>query len=203
MKLSIFVLTSTSVVGNLFGGDLIADYQGAKIILHDDKTWEYEQIRPADLDDQMVLVKSASQSESLTSPTKKYVINYNPSLWERSKPFSEAAEFGFQNKAKNAFGMAIYDGIEVPLNSMENIVIKNANNIDPNAKIVNIRKCKINGTEGELVTYLATGSGVPFTLLTFLASGPFGTIQYTFFTSSSLFDALQEDFVEMISGLEF
>jgi len=89
------------------------------------------------------------------------------------------------------------------LDTMEKLLIVNANKVDPNAKITNVEKCIVNNTEGELVTYTALISGLGATYITFITSKDSGTIQYTFYTLSSYFDKVKPQVLDAISGLIF
>lgn len=191
------------VVGFLNAEDIVVVHKGKTLVLHDDMTWEYAPESGTTSGERITLTTKASQTATVTNPTNKYTIHFDPTVWNPTEPSSKSAEFGFANKAKTGYGMSIYDGLSIPLPTMESVLIKNANKIDPNARILKTEPCTVNGREGELVTYTATGSGIAFTLLTFIATGDPGTIQYTFYTTSSTFEQLRPQFLDMISGLEF
>jgi hypothetical protein len=203
MKTTLVVVLTVLASLPVFAEDIVLDYGGRKVVLHDDGTWEYAKTSNTGAVQGLTLHKLPTQTQLLTNPTGKYKVNFDPKLWDQTKPFSESAEFGFQNKEKTGFGMAIYDGLPLPLTTMEQVLITNANNIDKNAAIVDKQPCTVNGVAGELVTYTATGSGVPFTLLTFITSGDFGSIQYTFYTTSAVFAKMKPVFIDAISGIEF
>ncbi len=186
-----------------FADEIVTDAKGRKIILHDDFTWEVQQAEARRGGETLVLTKSPKFNRVLRTRTGKVTINFNANEWRQASDTNASAEFSFQNLDNNGFGMLIYDGLPIPLATMEEVVIKNANNIDPNASIKNIEKCTVNGTHGELITYQASSTGLDFTFFSFVATKDTGTIQYTFYTLTSVFDKLRPSFLEAISGVEF
>jgi len=186
-----------------FAEEIVTDSKGRKIILHDDFTWEVQQAEARGSGEILVLTKGPKLTRVLKTRTGKVTINYDANVWRQAADTNASAEFSFQNMDNNGFGMLIYDGLPIPLATMEEVVIKNANNIDPNASIKDIEKCMVNGTPGELITYQARSTGLDFTFFSFVATKDTGTIQYTFYTLTSVFDKLRPSFLEALSGVEF
>lgn len=185
-----------------FAEDVTVQVNGKTIILHDNKTWEVVETSANKSENLLELKKAVSQSQFLGSDTGKFSVSYDPLIWDKVKPFNESAEFSFQNKAKSGFGMVIFEGLGTSLEALKNALVSNAKNIDPNATIQDVQPCSVNGIEGELVTYVAVGQGIPFTLLAFIATGEFGSIQFTFYTSTTSFPKLKSEFIKAISGLK-
>jgi len=201
-KIALAVLL-VMTTGISFAEEIVTDSKGRKIILHDDYTWEVQEASARKSDEALVLTKSPKSNRVLKTRTGKVTINYNANEWRQASDTNASAEFSFQNMDNNGFGMLIYDGLPIPLATMEEVVIKNANNIDPNASIQDIEKCVVNGTPGELITYQARSTGLDFTFFSFVATKDTGTIQYTFYTLTSVFEKLRPSFLEAISGVEF
>lgn len=191
------------VVGSVFGQDITLDYQGRRLVLHDDHTWQEVALPTGTPSGTVELTKHTNQTQVLNSSNGRIQVSFDPTVWEQNKPSNASAEFGFYNKSKTGFAVLIYDGLQFTLESMEKILVTNAKNIDPNARILEKQDCRVNGTLGELVTYTATGSGITFTLITFVATGEFGSVQYTFYTTAAAFPNLRDEFLAAISGIEF
>ncbi len=201
MKATIAV-TMVILAQAAYSADITLDYGGGKVVLHDDHTWEWAPTS-TNRTDFISLSKLDTQSGRLVSARKKYTIYFDPVKWMQTKPSSSAAEFGFENAEATGYGMAVFDGLSIPLESMEKVMIQNASKIDPNARILEVQQCVVNGTAGELVTYTATGSGIDITYFYFVATGGFGTVQYTFYTTSAEFPRLKQSFLDGIAGIVF
>ena len=186
-----------------FADEIVTDSKGRKIILRDDKTWDFQAAAVPEKGDVLKLEKGQGLDKVLKTRGGKVTIHYDSSKWRQTKDVNSNAEYTFQNAENTGFGMLIYDGLPIPLETMEEIVIKNANAIDPNASIQEIEKCTVNGTAGELITYLASSSGLDFVFFSFVATKEKGTIQYTFYTLKTVFDSLKPSFLEAIAGVEF
>lgn len=199
MSICLFVLLTTLS----FADDIITISGGKKIVLHDNYTWEYSNESVISDTDIIQLTLNTKAKKILKNKTGKYQVNIDSDIWTQTYDINDNAEFQFINKEQTGFSVILYDGLPIPLDAMEKILIVNANNVDPNAAIKSVEKCIVNGTEGELVTYLASSSVLEFTFIAFIASKETGTIQYTFYTPSSYFDKLKPQFLEAISGLAF
>jgi len=186
-----------------FANDVIINVNGKDVILHDNYTWEYSDITKINSSDIKTLTITSNLTTVLRSKNGKYQLNINPNIWDQTRGNNDSAEFQFVNKEQTGFSVVLYDGLPIPLENMKKILIVNANKIDPNSYILNVEKCIVNNTEGELVTYSATTSGLDFTFYAFIASKDSGTIQYTFYTLSSFFEKMKPIFIDAISGLIF
>jgi len=178
-------------------------FQGKTIILHDDFTWEYASSEPAENSDQIILDKDASNTAVFTSRLNKFTLSIDPNEWSQTSSINDTAEFQFVNDEQTGFCLLMYDGLSVPLKNMEQVVISNAQRLDPYAEISLIENCLVNGVPGELLSYVCSLNGLEFTFYSFIASSKkLGTIQYSFFTLSSVFEDLKPSFQKAISGFE-
>jgi len=198
--LIIFLITAAMVS---YADDQIIDLDGKSIILHDDFTWSYVNKGKAKLSKEIVLNFDPLNTTVLTSKNEKFAININLIQWVQTTGINESADFQFVNADETGYGVLIFDGLPVPLESLKDILIMNANSIDPNARIIDVTSCTVNNSNGELVTYVASYSGLEFIFYTYITTNDNGTIQFTFYTLSTKFEELKPSFQEAISGLEF
>jgi hypothetical protein len=194
----LFVLISISV----YGEDQIINFNGKKIILHDNYSWEYAPDKDVS-NNPIVLTSIDNFDQTVTGKSNKYSIKYNSSKWTVRNTPSGPGEFSFQNNDNTGFGTCIYDGLQFSLPVMEKVLIANAIKVDPNAAIINKEDCIINGNKGELVAYAFISSGVKFELYSFIVCKENGSIQFTFYTTDSTFEKLKQSFIEAMTGLVF
>jgi hypothetical protein len=187
-----------------YAADVTVRVNGKSIVLRDNHTWDYLADEGQPNPGVLTLTKSNDPNDVvLKSKSGKYQLNVNMEIWHQTTANNAQAEFQFVNGEETGYGVVLFDGLSIPLASMKQILIMNANKIDPNARIADVEECSVNGTSGELVTYLATAANLEFTFFTFIASKDTGTIQYTFYTLSSVFEKMRPLFIDTISGLEF
>jgi hypothetical protein len=186
-----------------FANDVTVNSGGRNIILHDNYTWEYAVEAKAGDSEIKTLTLNAKATMILKNKNGKYQLSLNPDVWEQTRGNNDSAEFQFVNNDQTGYCVVLFDGLPIPLDSMKQLVIVNAHKVDPNSSISGVEKCIVNNTEGELVTYTASASGLDFTFFTFIASKDSGTIQYTFYTLSSYFEKMKPQFLDAISGLVF
>ena len=199
LLVSCFVCTAV-----LLGDDMVINVKGRKAVLHDNFTWEYLDMQDApDSEGPLALSFDASIINPFVSKNGKYKIYIDTEKWRTTSGLNDDADFQFVNSDQTGFGLLLFDGLPIPLDSMKDILIVNANNIDPNARILDVRPCTVNGSEGEIVTYTARASGLEFIFHTFITTNENGTIQFTFYTLSSVFGKLKPLFEEAIAGLVF
>ena len=195
----LFFLSALSV----FSEDRIVKLDGKQIVLHDDFTWEYLSRTPAEQGEALKIDLQITGTTEYTSGNGRYTLNLTDQVWSPTTGLNQEADFQFVNRDKNGFCVVLYDGFSIPLDSMKEVLIINAANVDPNARIVEVRRCLVNGVPGELVTYTAKYASLNFTFLTFITNGEDCTVQYTFYTLSNMFERLEPDFITAISGFRF
>ncbi|TGK01921.1 hypothetical protein EHQ53_14360 [Leptospira langatensis] len=178
---------------------------GKKVLLKDDYTWQYAPDPKSQIEKKQGsarnLAKNKDMSASAKSKFGKYSIFFNPNDWNLVASNPEFAEFHFVNPSKSSNAMAIYDGAEIPLENFPELLILSINQSDPEARILNIEDCSINGTLGKIVTYKAHTKGLKLIFYTFITSGSFGSIQFSTFTLENQFDKEKANFEKLLSGL--
>jgi hypothetical protein len=177
--------------------------EGREIILHDNFTWEYADGGESRDADSIVLKKNPDIKSPLVSKNGKYSLYINRENWIQTAGLNDSAQFQFRNKEETGYGILIFDGLPIPLDSMRDVLISNASNLDPYARILDVERAIVNNSEGELVTYTASGSGLDFTFYAYITMKEKGTIQFIFYTLSSAFEDLKPAFQEAISSLVF
>lgn len=197
-KIWVFLFLTLSLTA--FSQDRKVSVGGKMIILHDDFTWEFAPNGAVE-EGLIELQTSSDQTGLLKSRSGKYTVKYDPSQWISKKSSNAAAEFEFSNAAGTGFIMVVYDGLQIPLESLKAVMIQNASNLDPNAAMIAQRPAVVNGVEGEIVTYTATANNLTFIFYSFISTSGNGTIQFTCFTLDSAFEGLVDEFHKAMAGL--
>ncbi|TGK03914.1 DUF3157 family protein [Leptospira semungkisensis] len=189
---------------SLHSEETVYTKEGKKVLLKDDHTWQYTAEAKSDAKEKRAPVRNLAKSKDMGAIAKsklgKYSILYNPDQWSLVSSNSEFAEFHFVNPSKSANAMAIYDGAEIPLESFPELLILSIGKSDPEARILNIEDCSINGVIGKIVTYKAHTKGLKLIFYTFITSGTFGSIQFSTFTLENQFDREKVNFERLLSG---
>lgn len=203
-KITMLFVISVSMIFSINADSRIVVVDGKKIILYDNFSWEYFDESAQKNHGIITLLKGPSSTKIYINKQKNYQVSINEQEWNETKSINQEAEFQFINQDKTGYCVVIYDGLPIPLENMEKILIDNAQRIDPAAKLISVEKCIVNNAHGELVTYTASTNGLDFTFFSFITSNEAnGTIQFTFFTLSSYFENLRPLFLETVSGFEF
>jgi len=187
---------------SLFSQDNIVMYNGKKVILHSDFTWEY--LRSDSKQETSRIIEMDIENKSLiNSDNGKYGVYIDDAKWQQTSGMNVQAGIQLKNSDDTAYAMLIYDGLEIPLESMEELMILNANNLDPNSRVISSEKCNVGSLTGQLITYTAESAGLNFIFFSFVTASKKGTIQFTCFTLESAFEGLRDDFIDLISGFQF
>jgi len=177
-------------------------YNGKKVILHSDFTWEY--LRSDSKQETSRIIEMDIENKSLiNSDNGKYGVYIDDAKWQQTSGMNVQAGIQLKNSDDTAYAMLIYDGLEIPLESMEELMILNANNLDPNSRVISSEKCNVGSLTGQLITYTAESAGLNFIFFSFVTASKKGTIQFTCFTLESAFEGLRDDFIDLISGFQF
>jgi hypothetical protein len=203
LKRSIVIVLMISLVAVIsFAEDREVIIAGKTIIIHDNYTWEYKS-EDASIDANILSVqKKSNQTKMYESSMGKFKIWYDGSKWDITNATNQSVEITLQNKDRSGFAAVVYEGIKIPLDNLEQIVLINAKKVDPNAMLTHEEKCTVNGIEGKLITYSASTAGLMFIFEGFITSNDAGSIQFTFYTLDSEYSKLKDDFIEAIGGLE-
>jgi hypothetical protein len=130
----------------------------------------------------------------------KMKLKYNPAKWKQ-KPIEEEGRVTFRHTSSDAYGVVISEHIPIPMESLPDFVLANAQSVDPNAKIVLQEKHTVNGLDVWFVKIRAEASGVTFIYYDCLYSNDLGTVQLVLYTSEALFKEFERDFVAFFNGL--
>jgi len=179
---------------------------GDEVFLYNDGTWEYlndsiESDKAIPLNEK-VFVKDKKSSFLVKSKALNIGIWINPKVWKFSKGASnDDAEFDFQRKGEDLYGMLISEKMQIPIESFKEIAITNARSAAPDIKIVKEEYRMVNGIKVLMLQMNGTIQGIRISYYGYYYSNPNGTIQLLCYTGESLMDNYMDDMELLLNGL--
>lgn len=203
-KLLITVLLLLIAIASYAGQKAISD-TGKQVILNDDGTWAYVdrvqnpvqkiETNPMKFEkpqDATFLIKSIRNNSA-------YWIN--PTKWVfRKTEESAAIEYKFQLKGKDLYGMAITEGIEIPVETLTDVALSNAQNAAPDSKVIRQEYRIVNGQKVIYMEINGTIKGINFIYLGYYCSNSAGTTQWVAYTSANAVDKYKSEIMELLNG---
>ena len=118
-----------------------------------------------------------------------YTLWYDHYAWHESEPLNEHAERSFRlGDEDSAFAIIVTDKHQVAWDDLDDIVIKNAKESGfEHARIASIEKRKVNGNDVIFVHWKALLQGIHVDFLSYLYSGPKGSVFIHTYTPSNIF----------------
>lgn len=179
---------------------------GKEVILKDDGTWKYsanaKNVTATIKSNKTVFKKSKEASFLLKSVKNSSAFWINSNKWSFKKATDNAeAEYQFQLKGQDLYGMAITEGIEISLESLTDLALVNAQNADPNARVVKKEYRNVNGNKVIYMEMNAVIQSIDFTYLGYYYSDASGSTQLLTYTATNLIKKYKSDINELLNGL--
>lgn len=178
---------------------------GDEIILYDDGTWTYANDSLLDSKEILLNDKEFIKDKNSSFLIKSSVLNIgiwiNPKKWSFTKAKdNEDAEFEFNQKGEDLYGMLISEKIEIPLLSLKGIAFENARSVSPDIKIVREEYRMVNGIKVLLLQMSGSIQGMKITYYGYYYSNANGTIQFLTYTAQNLLSNYMNDIEELLNG---
>lgn len=195
------LLTTTSYAGQ----KAITD-TGEEVILYSNGTWEYSKDAQK-LSDMIEINKKIFNkpidSSFLVKSTRNnsaFWINTNKWSFSKSEELPDA-EYQFELKDKDLYGLAITEGIEIPLESLAKIALHNARSVAPDMEIVEQEYRIVNGNKVLYMQMNGTMEGVKFTYVGYYYSDDSGSTQLVNYTATNLVERYKPEINDFLNGL--
>jgi hypothetical protein len=174
---------------------------GKDVILSHDGTWHYVKVEePQSLSPD---IKPQPSKKLIMGKRGTYGIKIDENKWKiPDVKFNPQAEFCFVHASGNGYVMIIDEDIQMPLETLKNVVIENAKKAAPDLQIIAEEKRTINNNEVLYLKMKGTVQSKPIIYLGYYYSGTAGTIQLTTYAAQDLFDTLESDFIGFLNGFE-
>lgn len=179
---------------------------GEEVVLYNDGTYIYANTNEAPMAEVKTNPKKFTKSEESTFLLKSKKVNMgfwlDPKKWSFSKPTENPdAEYEVALKGEDLYGVIITEKIEVPLESLKNIVIENARSLAPDIRVMQEEYRNVNGQRVLFLQLNGTAQGMKISYYGYVFSNSSGTVQLITFTSQNLLEQYKEDGEKLINGL--
>ena len=197
----ILLLAATSYAGQTAVTDT-----GEKVILNSDGTWVYADNAPKpakQIETNKKKFEKPKDSTFLVKSTRNNSAYWlNSAKWSFKKTAADAAvEYQFQLKGKDLYGMAVTEGIEMPLESLAETALANARNAAPDARILMQEYRVVNGKKVIYMQINGTIKGVNFTYNGYYFSNSSGSTQLVAYTAANAVAKYKPEINDFLNGL--
>ena len=206
MKTHPFVLLCLLIVSFSNAQQKAVTETGDEVILYDDGTWKYldeDQIIANDIPINPNKFETDDKSTFLLkSNTMNIGVYLNPKIWSFKKAVDNSdAEFEFQLKDGDLYGMLISEKVDIPLETMRTIAVENGREAAPDLKIVKEEYRNVNGIQVLLLQMNGTMQGIKFSYYGYYFSNANGTVQFITYTAQSLIETYKPESERLLNGL--
>lgn len=203
----IFLFLSFLVFNSLcFSQKKAVTETGEEVLLYEDGTWKYVNESKEEKSEIPLNPQNFAKSKTSTFLLKSTKANFG--VWLDSKKWqfnksenNEEAEYELHLKGKDLYGMMIIEKIEIPLESLMNIALKNAKDVAPDVKVIKTEYRTVNNKKILFMQMNGTMEGVKFAYYGYYFSNGSGTIQFVTYTSQNLLNDYLSDAEELLNGL--
>jgi hypothetical protein len=190
MRILMIVFAVLWSVTVLAGQNAITD-TGDKVILYEDGTWVYAD----DTKSSSMVIETNPRTFSkppqatflLKSTTNNAAVWIDTDKWifRKGDP-DKSAEYDFQLKGKDLYGMAITEEIAMPMATLADLALVNARQAAPDARIARQEYRTVNGKKVLYMEISGTIQGIRFTYIGHYHTDEAGATQLITYTATNL-----------------
>lgn len=179
---------------------------GEEVLLHDNGKWEYlnkDVQLPTEIPiNSMEFLKGKSSTFLLKSAKINVGVWLDPKKWNFTKEVENtAAEYELHLKSGDLYGMIIVEKIEIPVETLKNVAIKNGRSVAPDLKVIKEEYRTVNGLKVLFMQMNGSMQGIKFSYYGYYFSNGMGTVQFVTYTSQSLLSGYQSECEELLNGM--
>lgn len=171
---------------------------GTMVWLYADGTWRADTSTKGPQTTPGKYTKSHNATESV-SILKKASLNYDPSKWRQAQS-TVPGRLSFAHVSGDGYAMVISERLQLTPDALKRVVLHNARQAAPDAKIVFEELRVVNGREILCLQITGTTQGIPFHYYGYYYAGKAGTIQVLTYTGENLFDEYKAELEELLNG---
>ncbi|MEO0789681.1 MAG: hypothetical protein AAFY36_13500 [Bacteroidota bacterium] len=191
--------------------------EGDTIYVYPNGTWSYDELdeMPAlnansilEVDFEIDTIKtpfkySGNLDKEVENENGQFVIKYNSDKWRRVPPASlnDDAEFAFEFKETDIWCVVISEEIPIEKGNLFKIARNNmADYAEAEVEVAKAEIRQVNGSEVLRGTMRTSYSGIPFVFDTYYFSNEAGSVQFTIWTSTNIWEDHLADIEELLNG---
>jgi len=204
-RLIIVVISILLATASHAGQKAITD-TGDEVILHSDGTWKFvnnsRKTTEKITTNQMEFTKPDSSFFLLKSTRNTSAFWINPAKWSFEKASTNAeAEYEFQLKGQDLYGMVIAEGVQMPVESLTDIAVTIAKNAVPDIEVTKKEYRYVNGNKVIYMEMRGTMQGMKVTYLGHYYTDAAGSTQLVAYTGTALADKYRSEISDFLNGL--
>jgi hypothetical protein len=141
----------------------------------------------------------------LQYPTKnfidgKFLVRFDPDKWKLDKENTVSVLDDVQYVSGDVWLRIIAEEIELSYETLLEVIVSNAREADPSAKLTNSGFRDVNGKRIMWARIDAKVSGIPIIYYSHIYTGPEGTVQLIGYTTQNIFEKRVEKIEEVIAS---
>ncbi len=220
MKHLLLVLLSMIISGaTAYSQELAITENKDTVYLYPNGTWSYQledgglnnftEFDFLDVDIKLDTIQKAQKFSKdakavLKSKLDFFEVKYDATKWNRVPPaqYNEEAEFALLNKGKEIYCIIISEEIEVGFENLPKIAM-NTMKENTGAEI-DLKKTELRNVNGKEIirgVYDMELSGMKITFDTYFYSSEKGSIQFTTYTGTNVWNKYEEDILDFLNGI--
>lgn len=181
---------------------------GSVVLLNDDGTWRYisnegDKSGTPIAFNKGLFQKADNQTFQLKSGKNRSAVWLDPRKWIFQKPDTGAspAEYRFQLKAGDLYGMLITEQIEVELDRLPQLAFDLLRRTAPNARLVSQEYRTVNDYKIVKMRVDANVQGINMSYIGYYTSDKSGSTQFVTYTATNLVEKNTPEIDEFLNGL--
>lgn len=180
---------------------------GDEVLLFEDGTWRYSD-PSIEIEETEISInnKQFKKDETSTFLVKSKNINVgfwiNPKKWSFEKASNnDDAEFEFNLKNEDLYGLVITEKISIPVETLANIAIGNIKELATDFNVINKEYRNVNGIDLIMAKIDCKIQSINFTYTTYFYSTDKGSVQFFVYTSTQLSHNYKDEIEAFLNGL--
>ena len=130
----------------------------------------------------------------------KVSIKYDPTKWKQEKTDQAGSSF-FTHTSGDAYVRVLSGRLGPPFDALPDMILANAQNQDPNAKLIFKEKRKVNGADVWFLKLDREVNKIPMIVSGYYYAGQSGTVLVITMTGKNLYSEFEKDFMDFLNGL--
>lgn len=181
---------------------------GDEVILYDDGSWSFldEDLEAENAEipvNESLFEKDKKSTFQIKSKKLEVGLSINPKEWSFTRSTdNESAEFEFQMKGEDLYGMMITEKFEIPLETLKQIALDNARSAANDIKLMKEEYRMVNGVKVLMMQIKGSLQGIKFIYFGYYYSSSMGTVQLVTYTGEGLFEEYYDKAEIFLNGFE-
>ena len=179
---------------------------GVEVLLFDNGSWQFVDKEDPALAEKVRVNKQkfekSKEASFLVKSTKIPVGVYiNPNEWKfRKSVDNEDAEYEFQHKTFDIYGLLIPESTQIPIETLKGIALDNARTAAPDIVIDDQEYRTVNDNYLLMMQLKGSVQGIKIIYRGFYYSNEHGTVQLIMYTGQNMLDKVKPEIEKFMSG---